>query len=224
MWGLGIRLRNFPTPGWQNILLLKHTFTNLPWVHRQGVNSNLLPTWTRLWELFMCLDQAVSLKYGLDSDKTAELDALMGLILLLLKSGQGFYSWLGPFLITLNSSFLLASNFVNYGSRLGCKCQAKKVSLKVYLLFFKSSNRIWIPSFLPLHNIILNVASKKNDQSIRISHWHWSCCSCHFGDGAAYFLYQNHRCLYYELSTRFNNYLTRFMTFWTKLFLNRLVI
>ena len=56
VWWLGIILMNLFTPGYQSIFCL---ITYLPWVHRQDVNTNPLPTLTRVWGSFF-LDQAVA--------------------------------------------------------------------------------------------------------------------------------------------------------------------
>ena len=82
---------------------------------------------------------------------------------------------------------------------------ATKMSASKLIHFFTS----WPAAFgfwssTPPDSITLTPANRKADQSlIRISDWHWCCCSCHSQDGAAHFSPQSCPCWYCFLSTSF---------------------
>ena len=123
VWLLSIRLMNLIVPCWWSILLSNHT---LPWVHKQGVNINPYPTWTPGCDAYSFLSQAgADIEDGLDSIltdfiKTPELDvSLHKPDAIHLQSLLSSCVWLVLILIILNCSLLLASNFINYGGRLG---------------------------------------------------------------------------------------------------------
>ena len=54
VWWLDVRLLNFLETSWWGISYWLITY--LPWIHRQDVKTNLLPTWSRVWGLLF-LDQ-----------------------------------------------------------------------------------------------------------------------------------------------------------------------
>ena len=98
------------------------------------------------------------------------------------------------FLIALNHSLLLVSNFINYGAELGCYfvCSfgRQNLSLLTYSIVFKSSGNtgLWA-STLP-GNIIWNGA----DQLSTVSAFQTgigAAILCYLEDKSAYFTYEN---------------------------------
>ena len=103
----------------------------------------------------------------------------------------GFYAWLVPFLIPLDCSQLLASNLINYGTRLElCFClfhrQVKYELLRWFITFPVIQLHLGVQASLPPENISLNPANKRTHQGL--SDWHWCICSCHFRHSSLFLL------------------------------------
>ena len=100
---------------------------------------------------------------------------LMSLMSLLLQSLQGFSAWLVLFLICLNPSLLPESGLINYDARLGhffhlflwpSRCQLSKL----ICYFLNHPAAFGFQSSTPPHNITLNPANRKADQSLSEFH------------------------------------------------------
>ena len=175
--------------------------THLSWFQRENVNSQT--SCLNQAEDNSFLDETVKdFKHGLDSyphrlhwhTRTGcihdEGDIIPSWVCL------GFLCSLVPFLIFPDSSWLLASIVMNYGTRLGhfyYLYHRKDKCWPLKLIHYFSRHQAGFEFF----DIILNPANRKTDQSFCFSDWYW----CRHR--AAYFLYQSCLCWYNCLSVGF---------------------
>ena len=121
VWWLGVRLMNLHTPGWQNTFAQFHIPPSFTGKASTLSYFPLLPG----CEDYSFWGQAVdNISQDLDFCQNW-MDSLIRLIPFLLQSLQAFCAWLVWFLIILDHSLLLASNLINYGTRLDlyfCLC------------------------------------------------------------------------------------------------------
>ena len=125
-----------------------------------------------------------------------------------LQSVLHFSTKLVIFLIIPNCSLLLALGLINCGASL-------EPFLHLCLWLPRCHHLIWPVTFLatpqpldscPLHHQITSpwlLPTGRLIRSIRISDWHWCCCSYHSWHKAAHFSPQSFPCWYSFLSTQF---------------------
>ena len=120
----------------------------------------------------------------MDSVDTRELDQSFdeGDAMPFFESLQDFYTWLVPIPIILAHILCLASNFINYGARLGHY-------FYLYNRWVKMSASKLIHHFSsPPSDFLFQISLPPNNITLifLISYWYWCSCSCHFRHRASY--------------------------------------